>query len=305
MDRECDWKRILYTLENKLKMPGMIYFVVTVEAFSGKFKLECVENRNKYLMNGYISAFFDKPDVDAKKGKTTHTFTNLTELKEVDSQPVSEESEHSEDDGQYSIEYTGDGSVSPPIPVGRSSAQSSEIPNVKPSPPVLSKKTSKADLSDQKKKKQFSIEEEDVQRSLNKKLKSNEEFDNFFDNISDMVFRYEADKDQSKEKGNPVKEEEDKGERLKLWTNQSIKYGRKGSQDELKTVQSVGVGLAKLKPEKFFRKKIPMSLHGKTEKEVREHTGIKDVIFVNKGGTIACGFTLRSVLALAEYSLYN
>lgn len=345
LEREVNWKAVLYGLENQLKIPGMVYFVISVEVFSGKFKLECVENRNKYLMNGYISAFFEKPEVDARKGKTTHTFTKLAQMIETSSQ---RESEESEDDGQYSIEYTGDGSVSPPVPVGGDGGPegSSEYPNMKPSPQELSKQGSVEDLGAPEKRpiqKQFSIDEKLLKQNLNKKLKSNEEFDGFFDNIEDVVFCYDEKKSEGNEPGEPKEEEpaqerrsgragatpepgqadspakpkkkqggegqgERQGERLKLWANQSIKFGQKKAQKQLQrgsSRKSVGVELMRLKKEKFYRKKFPLALHGKTEQAVKEASGISDVIFVSRDGTIACGFTLRAMVALAEHALFN
>ena len=52
-----------------MKLSGMIYFVIHVEGFSGKFKLECVQNQNHYLEQGYLSTFFDKTNTKFKKGK--------------------------------------------------------------------------------------------------------------------------------------------------------------------------------------------------------------------------------------------
>lgn len=51
-----------------MKIAGWVYFVVFAETFSGRFRLECVENHNKYLKGGYISTLFDKtPSVSASK----------------------------------------------------------------------------------------------------------------------------------------------------------------------------------------------------------------------------------------------
>lgn len=60
LERDCDWRRSIFELENQMKIAGWVYFVVFVETFSGRFRLECVENHNKYLKNGYISTLFDK-----------------------------------------------------------------------------------------------------------------------------------------------------------------------------------------------------------------------------------------------------
>lgn len=57
--------------------------------------------------------------------------------------------------------------------------------------------------------------------------------------------------------------------------------------------------------QKFFRKNIPFALRGNKEKELLEKTGIQNLIFVNKKLDTACGFTLKSVISLAEHSLYN
>lgn len=57
--------------------------------------------------------------------------------------------------------------------------------------------------------------------------------------------------------------------------------------------------------QKFFRKNIPFALRGNKEKELLEKTGIQNLIFVNEKLDTACGFTLKSVISLAEHSLYN
>ena len=62
LQRECNWKDVLYRIENEMKIVGTIYFVVFVELFSGKFKIESVETKNKYFQEGYVSTFFDKVD---------------------------------------------------------------------------------------------------------------------------------------------------------------------------------------------------------------------------------------------------
>lgn len=68
LDRDCNWRKHLPDLENKLRISGWVYFVIYAEAFSGRFRLECVENSNKYLQKGYISTFFDKQDPSSVKG---------------------------------------------------------------------------------------------------------------------------------------------------------------------------------------------------------------------------------------------
>ena len=308
LERECDWKSILNKLENDLKIPGMIYYVITVEIFSGKFKLECVENDNKYLINGYVSTFFEDVNIPIKKGKTTNTFNHLSSLKEA----KTEESK-SEDEEQFSIEYVGDGSVSPPIPVspGKSSTKSSDIPNVRPSPPVLSKKNSKAVLTlTDNTKKQFSIEKTYSQDKMNEKLASHEEFDDFFGNIDDVVFCYNAENKGKKEgEEHGKKESKEEKEKLNIYKKETINYKVKKDSSEkinlLVSPKSVTTELSKMKYEKFFRKNLPISLMGKKEEEIEKITNIKDVIFVNKTGNIACGYTLKSIIALAEYSIYN
>lgn len=57
--------------------------------------------------------------------------------------------------------------------------------------------------------------------------------------------------------------------------------------------------------QKYFRKNIPFNLRGKKEKELQELTGIQNLIFVNKKLDTACGFTLKSVISLAEHAIYN
>ena len=289
----------------------MIYFVVTVEIFSGKFKIECVENKNKYLMNGYVSSFFEKPNKNFLKGKTTNTFNHLKSLQEVHSESVSEKSE---DEKEFSIEYKGEGTVSPPIPTSpqRSSTLSSEIPNVQPSPPVLSKNDSNKVLINGKiEKKKFSI---DIQKeTFNTNLTSNEEFDDFFENSDDIVFCYD-DKEKKNEKNSgesdePQIKKKNPEERIKIYTMESIDFKvkkRKNKDDALnQSSKSLTTGLNQMKYEKFYRKKIPLSIHGKKDYEVEKISKVSDIIFVNRNGTIACGFTLKSVLALAEYSLFN
>jgi len=51
-----------------MKIGGWVYFVVFAETFSGRFRVECVENHNKYLKGGYISTLFEKNEV-SKQGK--------------------------------------------------------------------------------------------------------------------------------------------------------------------------------------------------------------------------------------------
>jgi uncharacterized UPF0160 family protein len=69
LERDCDWRKDLFTIEKDLQLSGWVYFVVFAETFSGRIRLECVENHNKYLQNGYISTFFDKPSSPPKSNQ--------------------------------------------------------------------------------------------------------------------------------------------------------------------------------------------------------------------------------------------
>ena len=141
----------------------MIYFVVSVELFSGKFKLECVESKNVYLENNYMSFFYDDQTKNKKlkKGKTIGPSFNLEKLKEEkDNEDVSEnEKSQITFDGQLenlqeqenNKNNSEDKTVSPPIPFGRSSnrsVNSGEIVNIKPSPEVASPKSQRSAASD-------------------------------------------------------------------------------------------------------------------------------------------------------------
>ena len=66
LERDCNWRENIFEVENQLKIAGWVYFVVFAETFSGRFRLECVENHNKYLKGGYISTLFDKNDSKPK-----------------------------------------------------------------------------------------------------------------------------------------------------------------------------------------------------------------------------------------------
>lgn len=289
-----------------MKIPGMIYYVVTVELFSGKFKLECVENTNKYLMNGYVSTFFEQFDPAPAQDKTVATFKNMESLEEK-SEVQSEEAGVSENDENFSIEYTGEKTVSPPIRMspGRMSAKSNDIPNVKPSPPVLSKKNSKAVFTIQKGK-TFTIQNE-KKSPLNSKLTSHEEFDDFFGNISDVVFCYnnETNGQEQLPSQKEVQNIPQKNDQLNLTTEDTVKYNIKNKNKLLASPKNKRANFEKPKMKKFFRKKIPKDLMGKTEAQIKKIINVPDIIFVNNNGNIACGFTLKSIIALAEYSLYN
>ena len=69
--------------------------------------------------------------------------------------------------------------------------------------------------------------------------------------------------------------------------------------------RSLNNEIALYKETKYFRRKFDLKLKGLKETQLFEKTGIKDLIFVNEKRTIACGFTLKSVLTLAEHCLYN
>lgn len=310
LERDVDWKSVIYKLENELKIAGMIYFVITVEIFSGKFKIECVENSNKYLMNGYVSSFFEQPEKNLKRGNTTNTFKHLKSLQEVHSEDVSEKSGKSEDEKEFSIEYKGERSVSPPIPVTpqRTSTLSSEIPNIKPSPPVLSKNNSKKVLLNGEKK-TFSIDLNLKKNSFTTKITSNEEFDDFFGNIDDdVVFCYEDNKNKDQtENQKEISKNKNPEERIKIYKNESINFNVKTKKKKAsnQSLNSLATRLHQTNVEKFYRRKIPMNLHGKKHQEIEKLINITNIIFINSNGTIACGFTLKSLLALAEYSLYN
>lgn len=62
LERDCEWRKKLFTLEDQYKLSGWIYFVAYAETFSGRFRIEAVQNQNKYLQNGYVSTFFDKKE---------------------------------------------------------------------------------------------------------------------------------------------------------------------------------------------------------------------------------------------------
>jgi hypothetical protein len=263
-------------------------------------------------MNGYVSTFFEQKKDDKKIGKTAKTLDKLVSLEETSEVQSEEEKEGPENDENFSIEYTGENSVSPPIRLSptRSSTKSSEIPNVKPSPPILSKKNSKAVFTIEKGK-TFDLNKES-KKSLNSKLTSNEEFDDFFGNISDVVFCYNEnpkDKKEEEEKVDVKTEEkvvEKDVKKDKILTNQdTFKYKIKNKTKLNSSLKGTELEMTKLKTQKFYRKKLPNILVGKNEIEIRKLINIPDIIFVNNQANIACGFTLRSVIALAEYSLYN
>ena len=66
LERDCDWRENIFQIENQMKIAGWVHFVVFAETFSGRFRLECVENHNKYLKGGYISTYFDKTSNESK-----------------------------------------------------------------------------------------------------------------------------------------------------------------------------------------------------------------------------------------------
>ena len=77
LKRDCDWRNRLFAIENQLGVGGWVHFVIFAEIFSGKFRLECVENLNKYLQKGYISTFFDNEDLDLVETKGIDIFLIL------------------------------------------------------------------------------------------------------------------------------------------------------------------------------------------------------------------------------------
>lgn len=155
LERETAWRDVLYQIEKDFKISGMIYFVISIELFSGKFKLECVETKNIYLENNYLSFFYDDPVnlKSYKKNKTIGQVNNIELLPEITEECTSEVD-------QSEITFDGnlnndnkDTTVSPPIPFGRSSNRSNvsgDIMNIKPSPEMKSPKSQRSAGSDGK-----------------------------------------------------------------------------------------------------------------------------------------------------------
>lgn len=56
---------------------------------------------------------------------------------------------------------------------------------------------------------------------------------------------------------------------------------------------------------KTYRKKLPLELAGKKEKEIFEACGLENVLVVNRERTFALSKNLQSILTLAEYALFR
>ena len=56
---------------------------------------------------------------------------------------------------------------------------------------------------------------------------------------------------------------------------------------------------------KQYRKMLPAEIAGKKGNDIAQVTGIEGIMFVNTERTSAMGKDLRSVLSLAEYSLFQ
>ena len=96
-------------------------------------------------------------------------------------------------------------------------------------------------------------------------------------------------------------ENEDKGDNNGPKTLQHLK----SNSMNIKNIKSFDFDSDFQLNQKFFRKNIPFNLKGKKEKELEEIINIPNLIFVNDKLDTACGYTLKSVISLAEYSLYN
>lgn len=56
---------------------------------------------------------------------------------------------------------------------------------------------------------------------------------------------------------------------------------------------------------KVYRKKLPLELAGKKERDIFETSGLEDILVVNRERTSALSKSLRSILTLAEYALFR
>ena len=227
---------------------------------------------------------------------TTNTFGNLEALDEINSEDDAK-SKDSENIKTKPVDNAKEKKpISPPFYSEKDSdsTDSKNIPIMQTSPPVLSR-----DLSPKK-------------RSQKKSGKGSSlgEFDDFFENVQDIMFCYDEEKSYSQKRESEITVDQS-GLMVNTETSpnqieipESMGNFSKGKRS-VGSPKSVDFNLNFKSPKKYYRKKLPYDLRGKKEKELEELTGIKNLLFVNKKRNFGCGYTLKSVVSLAELSIYK